>query len=132
MCDPGLDGDQKGIKQFVGVAFADHQNGVAVLLLQLLGVGIQLETGVGGGIQNKLPSQFADMGLVVQHPGNRTHTVSGLGRQILDGHGTASFICKYLETFQFSYKRIIPDIYHFCKPVAGNSPDRIPKKYPDC
>ena len=78
-------------EKLVGSTFDQHQNGIGVLLLQLFGVGIELEAGGGCCLQNDLAGLFTDIGLIVQHPGNRADTVAGLGGKIFDRHKYAFF-----------------------------------------
>ena len=70
----------------VAAALADHQDRGAVLLLQLLGVGIEAEAASLSLPEDGLPGSFADMRLIVQNPGNGAHGITGLGGKILDGH----------------------------------------------
>lgn len=60
-------------------------------LLELLGIGVQLETGLLRGLEDHLPSLITDIGLVIQDPGNGAHGVTGLGRKVFDGHTATSF-----------------------------------------
>ena len=55
-----------------------------MLLLQLLGVGVELEAAFGGGPQDNIPGFLAHVGLIVQDAGNRAHRVAGLGGKVFN------------------------------------------------
>ena len=63
-----------------------------MLLLQLLGVGVQLEAGFLRSLQDHLAGFFTDVGLIVQYPGNGTHGIAGLVGKVLNGHNIPSFL----------------------------------------
>ena len=56
-------------------------------LLELRGVDVQLKAAFGGGLQNCLSRPLADVGMIVQRPGNGADGIAGLGGQVFDGHG---------------------------------------------
>ena len=58
-----------------------------MVLLELLGIDVQLKAAFGGGLQNHPSRLFADVGMVVQRPGNGADGIAGLGSQVFDGHG---------------------------------------------
>ena len=82
----GLDDLQHLGEENVAAALDDDQNGVGVALLELLGVQIQLKAALLHRGENGRPGLLADVGMVVQHPGNGADGISGFGCQILDGH----------------------------------------------
>lgn len=47
-----------------------------MLLLQLLGVGIELKAGFRGGFENDFSCLLTDMGLIIQYPGNGADAIS--------------------------------------------------------
>ena len=57
----------------------------------MLGVDIQLKTMLLGSLQNGLSGFIADIGMVIQRPGNRADGVAGNGGKIFDCHNSASF-----------------------------------------
>ena len=81
-----LNGFHHLAEQFVANALDDHQNGVGMVLLELLGIGIELEAAFLSRFQDGLTGFFADMGMTVQCPGNGAYRVAGFCRQIFDGH----------------------------------------------
>ena len=65
------------------------------MLLQLSGIGVDLKA----AFFHKPPDFFscfvADIWMIIQHSGNRRHTVTGFLGQILDGHWDTSFFMGY-------------------------------------
>ena len=58
-----------------------------MVLLELLGIDVQLEAAFRRGLQNHLSCPFADVGVVIQRPGNGADGIPRLGGQVLDCHG---------------------------------------------
>ena len=85
--DQGLDGLHHLPEQLVADTLYYHQNGGGVVLLELLGVDVQLKAAFGGGLQDFLPCPLADVGMIVQRPGNGADGIAGLCSQIFDCHG---------------------------------------------
>ena len=85
--DQGLDGLHHLPEQLVADTLDHHQNGGGVVLLELLGVDVQLKAAFGGGLQDFLPCPLADVGVIVQRPGNGADGIAGLCSQIFDCHG---------------------------------------------
>ena len=56
-----------------------------MLLLQLLGVGIEFKAALLHRRHNGFSGFFADIGVVVQHPGHRGYRVAGCGCQVFNG-----------------------------------------------
>ena len=87
MGDQRLDGLHHLPEQLVADTLDHHQNGGGMKLLELLGVDVQLKAAFGGGLQNCLSRPLADVGMIVQRPGNGADGIAGLGGQVFDGHG---------------------------------------------
>ena len=88
--DQLLDGFHHDAEQFVADALDHHQNGVGMGLFELLGVDVQLKAAFFGGLQDDPAGLFADIGMVVQGPGDGTDGIARFGSQILDRHWSAS------------------------------------------
>ena len=77
-----------------------------MLLLQLLGVGVELEAGGLRRLQNDLAGFFTDIGLIVQNPGNRADGIAGLCGKILNGHSASPTVkndtCKRFSRFSIT------------------------------
>lgn len=79
-----LDRFHQSRKHFVTGTFDDHQNAVSMLLLELLGIGIQTEARFFRSPQDDFPGSFADIGLVVENTGDGAYRVTGLRCKIFD------------------------------------------------
>ena len=86
----GLDGFQHFGKHLIGAALYDHKDGRG-MGLQLLGIGIDLETAFLHFLQDDAAGFFADIRLIVQYSGDRSHTVPGHFGQIFNRHGLPPF-----------------------------------------
>ena len=75
-----------GGEQLVSPAFDHNEDTVAVILLQIAGIGIDFKSLGLHHCHNSLASLFADIGMPVEHTGNRSQRIPGFPGQIFDGH----------------------------------------------
>ena len=61
-----------------------------MLLLQLLGIGIELEAALRRGPENGIPGLLAYIGLIIQYTGDGAHRIAGLGRNIFNSQDDTS------------------------------------------
>ena len=64
-----------------------------MLLLQLLGVHVQLEAAFLHSLHDHRPGLFADVRMIVQNTGDGGNRIAGFGGQVFDGH-SFTFIIK--------------------------------------
>ena len=93
---------QEGEHLVVGTLY-HNQDGIAVLLLQLLGVGIQLKAGGFCSFPNNAACVLTDIGLVIQNTGNRTDGIACQCGNVFDGHGFPPVMVRNLSAVNVSW-----------------------------